>query len=102
MRAWDISKNASLDHTVFQIRESGSGIWILTMASPSTHNILSPLIMGTLARAVDRLSSLDDQKVYFNFPPDQVMMGVDITHLLQVRVIILEAAGKSFSAGIHS
>jgi enoyl-CoA hydratase/carnithine racemase len=81
MRAWDISKNASLDHTVLQIREPGSGIWILTMASPSTHNILSPLIMGALARAVDRLSSLDDQKV---------------------RVIILEAAGKSFSAGIHS
>ncbi|KAJ5598727.1 hypothetical protein N7537_008811 [Penicillium hordei] len=79
MSAWDISQNASLDTTVLQIREHGSGIWILTMASPSTHNILSPLMMGALARAVDHLSSLGDQ---------------------QVRVIILEAAGKSFSAGI--
>ncbi|KAL3469810.1 ClpP/crotonase-like domain-containing protein [Aspergillus californicus] len=79
MSAWDISENASLDHTVLQVREHGRGIWILKMASPATHNTLSPLLMGALARAVDRLSSLDVQKV---------------------RVIILEAAGKSFSAGI--
>lgn len=29
-----------------------------------------------------------------------IIMDIHITHLLQVRVIILEAAGKSFSAGI--
>ena len=96
MSAWDISENAFLDHTMVQIREHGSGIWILTMASPSTHNILSPLLMGALARAVDRLSSLSDQKVSVDFLSDIV----HIIHLLQVRVIILEAAGKSFSAGI--
>lgn len=56
--------------------------------------------MGALARAVDRLSSLSDQKISVDFLSDIVMMGVHIIHLLQVRVIILEAAGKSFSAGI--
>ncbi|KAL4960341.1 ClpP/crotonase-like domain-containing protein [Aspergillus stella-maris] len=80
MSAWDISENASLNHTVLQVREHGRGIWILTMAAPpSTHNTLSPLLMGALARAVDRISSLGVPKA---------------------RVIILEAAGKSFSAGI--
>lgn len=42
------------------------------MASPSTHNILSPLLMGALARAVDRLSCLSDDEVGVNFPSDAV------------------------------
>lgn len=67
------------------------------MASPSTHNILSPLLMGALARAVDRLSFLSDDEVGVNFPSDAVTTGVHIIHsLVTGQGYHLGSSGKVF------
>lgn len=60
---WLTSKDASKDHTVILSREEIPGVWVVTMNQPEQHNMLTPLMMGALAREIDRLSAKDPDEV---------------------------------------
>jgi enoyl-CoA hydratase/carnithine racemase len=60
---WTAAYDASKDSTVFQTSEVLPGVFVVKMNSPETHNMLTPLSMGALAREIDRLSAIEDEKV---------------------------------------
>jgi hypothetical protein len=61
--AWTAAYDASKDSTVLQTSEVLPGVFVVKMNSPETHNMLTPLLMGALAREIDRLSTIEDEKV---------------------------------------
>ncbi|EXJ60790.1 hypothetical protein A1O7_04943 [Cladophialophora yegresii CBS 114405] len=76
---WKTAYDASKDSTVIQTSEVEPGVFVVQMNAPESHNILTPQMMGAVAREVDRLSA----------------MKVD-----EITAIILMSSGKSFCAGI--
>jgi enoyl-CoA hydratase/carnithine racemase len=61
--AWTAAYDASKDSTVLQTSEVLPGVFVVKMNSPDTHNMLTPLMMGALAREIDRLSAIADENV---------------------------------------
>jgi enoyl-CoA hydratase/carnithine racemase len=65
---WDAIHESSRDHEVLQVSQPESGIFLVNLNSPDTHNMLNPLLMGALARAVDRLSAMEPENVLLHPP----------------------------------
>lgn len=60
---WTAAYNDSKDNSVLQTSEVAPGVFVVKMNSPKSHNMLTPLLMGALAREIDRLSAIEDGKV---------------------------------------
>lgn len=63
---WAAAHDASHDHDVLKSLEHSPGVWVVTLNDPSTHNTLTPTMMGAIARELDRLNSLEPEKVKQN------------------------------------
>lgn len=60
---WAAAHDSSRDHEVLKSAEHSPGVWIVTLNNPDTHNTLTPTMMGAITRELDRLNSLDPEKV---------------------------------------
>lgn len=65
---WEAIHESLRDHEVVQVSQPESGIFVVNLNSPDTRNMLSPLLIGGLARAVDRLSAMEPGNVLLHPP----------------------------------
>lgn len=59
---WTAAYDDSKDSSVLQTSEVVPGVFVVKMDSPKSHNMLTPLLMGALAREIDRLSAIEEDK----------------------------------------